>query len=217
MEEQSLPPSTTSHAPSLMGESMLSQLRSRLDPIYNPPPPPQSSSLPPVRLPPLGHPTSESPVPSPTEERDNKQASVEDDKVVPGHSGKSGRGSRRRTKQRRADDAQLASPKQPDPEDGVQNELTREQASTQHDELKSTSRDALITGTPGSSERKKHKKRRDKDKARRTPEHDAHGDTQGAVENASEVTGEQTLDASHGMDDDGLPLPSIEGTIPAYT
>ena len=212
-EEQTIPPDTateTQGTPTLLGESMLSRLRSRLDPLYNaspPPPPSEGSTLPPARLPPLEHlPHRGPPLPSVTaDKRGNEHANIEESTSVleGGHTDRSRKGSHRRTRQRK-NDTQRASPQQPS---DTQNEVnTSEQVAIQEEELKSTSRDALIAGTTGGSERKK-RRRRDRERARRRSVGEDTPDT--GEEVTAEAMGERVLDSNG---DDEAPPPTSEGT-----
>ena len=145
---------------SLLGESVLSQLRARLDPIYNPPP--QDSALPPLRLPPLGQTTDGQPVPSSSVAgRDDTGTAVERDphqsSLVGSEEENPRKRSRRRVKQKR-NEAELASNQQADhSQAGATSEL---QVVDEEDELKTTSKDELLAG----SERRKRRKRRQRER-----------------------------------------------------
>ena len=189
---------TSSEGASVLDEQTLIQLRSRLDPIYNPPP--QGSSVPPVRLPPLGHPESEAPsISSPTvEDRGSEEAS----RSV----SKSRKGPRRRTRQNR--DRERATPERP----GLnEEELTpQEHDGEQHVDLKSTSNDALIVvEPPPSSERKKRRREGSKEKSRRrVAELDESRDEREASVEESQLRRDGVVDSSV---DGGLPPPQSEG------
>ena len=205
-EDQDVAPPTTQGTPTLLGESMLSQLRSRLDPLYNPPSQTSPLGALPARLPPLEHSTSHEPTAtSPSVgERGNEQVEVGEGSSVHKQLGKPRKESRRRTKQRK-DPTQMSS--NPHESELVQDKLTTkavEQVGEQQEELRSTSKDALIAGSHIDSERKK-RKRRVKERPGRVGDHDISVDTPDAAEN---VSGEQNLDANFG---DSLPLPSSEG------
>ena len=205
-ENQDGAPPTTQGTPTLIGESMLSQLRSRLDPLYNPPPQTSPLTALQARLPPLEHSTSrEPPAASPgIEERGNEKVDSEEGSSVCKHSGKPRKESRRRAKQRK-DPTQISS--NPHKSELVQDELTTnaaERVGEQQEELRSTSKDVLIVGSRTSSERKK-RKRRDKERPDRSGDHDVSVDTPDGTEN---VSGEQNVDGSFG---DSLPPPSSEG------
>ena len=193
---------------------MLSRLRSRLDPLYNaspPPPPSESSSLPPMRLPPLEHSTRGPPLP--TEDRGSEQASVQGDTSVQEGDHTDGstsqKGSRRRTRRRKNDTQEASqSPGQPS---GTQDVATtgEDVMSSQQEELKSTSREALIAGATGGSERKK-RRRRERERSRRTSGHSFNEDTPDAGgEITAEVMGGGGLDSN--VDD--APPQSNEGII----
>ena len=217
-EDQTIPTDTTTatqDTPTLLGESMLNRLRSRLDPLYNaspPPPPPPSSesaSLPTVRPPPLKHPKRGPPLPSlSTEDRGSEQASVQEDASVREgdltESGASQKGSRRRTKQRK-NDTQRASPGQSsDLQDGA---TASEDVGEQQEKLKSTSRDALIAG---GSERKK-RRRRERERSRRTSGSGVGEDTPDTGEEGTgDVTGSRGLDSNI---DDSAHHPASEGIL----
>ena len=201
----------TQGSTTLLGESMLSRLRSRLDPLYNtspapPPPPSESSSLPLMRLPPLRGP----PLPTATEDRGSERANVREDTSVRDGDHTEGstsqRGSRRRTKRRKKDTQEASqSPGQPSgSQDGGEGVISEQQ-----EELKSTSREALIAGATGGSERKKRRRReRERERSRRTSGRSAGEDTPDPGE---EVTAEVTGEA--GLDDDGAPPPDNEGIV----
>lgn len=219
-EDQTIPTDVTTTIQdtpaTLLGESMLNQLRSRLDPLYNASPPlptsSESASLPPMRLPPLEHSKRGPPVLSlSTEERGGEQASTDQEDTSvregePAEGGTSQKGSCRKTKRRKSD-TQRASPRQPsDIHDGA---TTSEDVSEQQEELKSTSREVLIAGATGGSERKK-RRRREGERSRRTSGRTVGEDTPDAGE---EVTTELT--DSRGLDsniDSGSPPPTNEGT-----
>ena len=205
-EDQDVAPPTTQDTPSLIGESMLSQLRSRLDPLYNPPPQISPLSAIPARLPPLEQSTSlDPPAASPSiEEGGNEQVGAEEGSSVRKHLGKSRKESRRRPKQRK-DPTQMSS--NPRKSELVPDKLTAnavERVGEQQEELRSTSKDSLIAGSRTDNERKK-RKRRDKERPDKIRDHDVSVDIPDGPEN---VLGEQNVDSSYG---DSLPSPSSEG------
>ena len=175
---------------SLLGESMLSQLRSRLDPIYNPPP--QASTLPPPRLPPLGQSTDEQPVPSTgtAEGQDEQSATaVEHNQLSQGSSVRTSQKRPRRRKREKMDEAQVGLDQHTDVNQG---EVTAEQTG---DELRTTSRDALISGNPLESERRK-RKRRQRERTGRVLEASGGGSVPNPVDGNVSVEGEQAVDSS---------------------
>ena len=196
------PPTASLGTPALLGESMLSQLRSRLDPIYNPPP--SSSSLPPARLPPLESSTSEQPHIS-SLSVEEREAGIEDNgsERASEHSVESQKGARRRTKLNRERTSQDQSPP-------VHEEVTREQVSEQPEEgeLKSISRESLIDNNLTGSDRKK-RKRKTRSK-RKVDEHDESGDIAGGERmEMSEVTRDRLVDSTvhddlHPPHDEGI-------------
>ena len=192
---------------------MLSRLRSRLDPLYNasPTPPSESSSLPPMRLPPLEHPTHGPPLSTAADDRGSERANVREDTSAQGdHNGgsTSQRGSRRRTRRRKNDTQEASqSPGQPS---GTQDGTTASEGveNERQEGMKSTSREALIAGATGGSERKK-RKRRERERSRRTSGHSVDADTPDAghgEEVTAEVTGERDLDGD-------APPPAYEGML----
>ena len=190
---------------------MLSRLRSRLDPLYNasPLPPSESSSLPPMRLPPLEHPTHGPSLSTATEDRGSERANVREDTSAQGdhtEGSTSTRGSRKRTRRRKIDTQEASqSPGQPSgtqdgatASEGVENERQKG--------MKSTSREALIAGATGGSERKK-RRRRERERSGRTSRRSVDEDTpDGGEEVTAEVTGERDLD-------DGARPPPYEGIL----
>ena len=200
----------TQGSPTLLGESMLSRLRSRLDPLYNTsplPPPSESSPLPPMRL---EHLTRGPPLP--TEDRGSEQARTvqEDTSVREGdhtEGSTSQKGSHRRTRWRKNDTQEaFESPGKPsDTQDGAA--ASEDVRSQQQEELKSTSREALVAGATGGNERKK-RRRRERERSRRTSGCSIGENT---PDTGEEITAEVTGGSLDSNVDDGVPPPANRG------
>ena len=178
---------------SLLGESVLSQLRARLDPIYNPPP--QDSALPPLRLPPLGQTTDGQPVPtSSVTERDDTGTTVErnphQSSLVGSEEENPRKRSRRRVKQKQ-NEAELASNQHTD---HSQAGATSEQVVDEENELKTTSKDELLAG----SERRKRRKRRQRERTGKVVEASVDGEDvpDTGDRDVSVAAGEQVVDSN---------------------
>ena len=228
-EDQTLATTATATAtegsPSLLGESMLSRLRTRLDPLYNtsspPPPPTESSPLPPVRLPPLEYPTSSPRLPTATEGRGSERAGVHEDtsvrEVDTTEGSASQRGSHRRKRRRKNNnDTQEASqsPRQPSGSQEGAAAASEDVTSEQQKELKLTSREALIAGATDGSERKKRRRReRERERSRRTSGRSV---GENAPDAGEEITAKVTGEGLDSNFDDGVPPPTNEGIIKHY-